>query len=151
MTSRLAVVVACALLAACDHGKPFFPETYRDSYTEVRNCRQSVDHDLNRVRVLASPEALAAYTSRTSPFPDGAVVVKEEYDFGDSTCSGPIKQWTAMRKLPDGMAPAMLDWEWQRVDSGRGVQSTNDARCFGCHTMCGVAPDGYAGTCAIPP
>jgi hypothetical protein len=149
---RLAVVVvACLALASCDHGKPFFPVEYRDTYTEVRNCRQSADHDLDMVRVLASPEALAAYRDRTGTFPEGAVLVKEEYEFGDLGCTGPIKQWTAVRRLPDGTAPEMLGWEWQKVDSGRGVSSSNDSRCFNCHTMCGREPDGYMGTCAIPP
>ncbi len=150
------VLVAAGLLAACgDDGdepseeQPAFPADYADSYTEVRDCRPSADHDLMNIRILADQAALDAYESRDEPFPEGAVVLKEEYDFGDDNCSGEIQQWTVMQKLPKGDNDN-LGWLWQRVDDERNITRTNDARCVGCHTGCGVAPDGYEGTCAIP-
>lgn len=133
-----------------DGDPPSFPEDYLDSYVEVRDCRGSGDHDLNNIRILAGPSALAPYQSRSAPFPVDAVVIKEEYDFGDLTCTGPIKQWTVMQRLPDGSSPATLDWTWQRVDDKRKVQAQDEPRCISCHQGCGVAPDGYDGTCAIP-
>lgn len=129
---------------------PFFAADYEASYVEVRNCRASGDHDLHNIRILADPDALAPYEGRTAPFPVDAVVLKEEFDFGDATCEGPIVQWTVMRKLEAESSPGTLDWSWQQVDADRVVVAEDLPRCIGCHTGCGVAPDGYDGTCAIP-
>ncbi|MBL8976398.1 MAG: cytochrome P460 family protein [Myxococcales bacterium] len=153
MTPR-PLLAAALLLAACPDDEPgeqpSFPADYAASYVEVRGCRGSGDHDLNNIRILADPAALAPYQGRSAPFPVDAVVLKEEYDFGDQTCSGPIKQWTVMQRLPTGSAPDQLDWAWQRVDDQREVLDRDPPRCVGCHTGCGVAPDGYQGTCAVP-
>ncbi len=147
------------VLAACpgdggdddDAGvEPFFPADYAADYVEVRDCRGSGDHDLNNIRILAGPSALTPYQGRLEPFPVDAVVLKEEYDFGDLSCEGPIKQWTVMRRLPTGSSPATLDWTWQQVDEQRRVVDQDVPRCIGCHTSCGVGPDGYEGTCAVP-
>ena len=117
----------------------------------MRNCRRSGGaHDINHVRVLADPNAVAIYNDRSGPFPEGAVVLKEEYDFGDSTCSGPILQWSVMVKRAAGTSPETLDWQWQRVDRLGNVASEDDSRCIGCHEGCGVAPDGHDGTCTVP-
>jgi hypothetical protein len=130
--------------------EPDFPADYVDSYVEVRNCRGSADHDLNNIRILASPSALEPYQNRMEPFPVDAVVLKEEYEFDDPMCEGPIKQWTVMRKLAEGSAPDTLDWAWQTVDLQRNVVDEDDDGCFNCHSGCGNPPDGYEGTCAIP-
>jgi hypothetical protein len=129
---------------------PFFAEDYAASYVEVRNCRGSGDHDLNNIRILADPAARSPYEDRAAPFPEGAIVLKEEYDFGDPTCEGAIEQWTVMQKLAAGSSPDTLDWAWQRVDDERIVVEEDPPRCIGCHTGCGVAPDGHDGTCAVP-
>lgn len=141
------------LAAACggdDGAAPVFPADYAASYVEVRDCRTSADHDLGRIRILADPAALAPYRDRAAPFPAGAVVLKVEHDFGDTDCTGPITQWTVMERLADGDGATTLGWRWQRVDAGRGVVTEDEPRCIGCHTDCGVAPDGYLGTCAMP-
>ena len=143
-------VVACTGDDGDDGPPPDFPADYAASYTEVRDCRGSGDHNLNTIRILASPEALSPYQGRAEPFPPGAIVLKEEYDFGDSACAGPIKQWTVMRRLPAGAAPDALDWAWQQVDAQRRVVEEDAPRCIGCHKSCGVAPDGYEWTCALP-
>ena len=74
--------------AACttDLGPPLFPVDYTTTYQQVRNCRFSLEHDLVRVRVLASPEALTPYTGRSQPFPTGAIVLKEQYKNSDTSC-----------------------------------------------------------------
>ncbi|HEY0989935.1 MAG TPA: cytochrome P460 family protein [Kofleriaceae bacterium] len=126
-----------------------FPTDYASSYVTVRSCRASGDHDLNHVRVLADPLAAEAYMRRDRPFPTDAVVLKEEYEFSDDTCTGPVKQWTAMVQLAAGTSPSTLDWHWQKVNGGN-VVSDNEPRCYGCHATCGVPPDGYRGTCAVP-
>jgi hypothetical protein len=131
--------------------EPLFPEDYAATYTEVRDCRSGADHDLNNVRVMADPAALGPYTDRVSPFPDDAVLVKEEYDFGDDDCTGAIVQWTVMvRGVAEDAPEGNLGWRWQRVDPDRNVMSADDPRCFDCHSLCGVAPDGYDGTCTVP-
>jgi hypothetical protein len=155
-----ALAVALVVVSGCpgddgpsDDGsesEPFFPDDYDASYLEVRNCRGSGDHDLNNIRILADPAARTPYEGRVVPFPVDAVVLKEEYDFGDTTCEGPIKQWTVMQKLAAESSPDTLDWSWQRVDGDRMVVEEDPPRCIGCHTGCGVAPDGYDGTCAVP-
>lgn len=135
--------------AACgtDAAPPAFPAGYAATYTEVRACRSSSDHDLHKIRVLADPAALAPYRDRTAEFPIGAIVLKEEYDFADGACSGPVIEWTVMEKLATA---GNLGWSWQRIDLDRDVVTEDDGRCISCHTQCGGAPDGYAGTCAVP-
>jgi hypothetical protein len=151
LTLALLALGGCPADDVQDGGpEPDFPADYESSYVEVRNCRGSGDHDLNNIRILASPSALAPYQDRLEPFPVDSVVLKEEYDFGDLTCEGPIKQWTVMRRLPDGSSPDTLDWAWQRVDLQREVVEEDAARCIGCHQSCGQAPDGYGWTCAMP-
>jgi hypothetical protein len=153
MAVRAALLLAFVLLACGDDTapvEPLFPANYADTYTEVRDCRQSGDHDLNIVRILADPAALAAYSDRMDAFPPGAIVLKEEYEFGDVDCEGPIRQWTAMEKLEVGADATNLDWFWQRVDADRRVATQNDPRCASCHRGCGVPPDGYDGTCTVP-
>lgn len=161
MTTRriIGAALSLALLAGCDDEttsdptggeEPAFPADYAASYTEVRDCRQSGDHDLNIIRILADPAALTPYLDRAEPFPEGAVVLKEEYEFDDMTCSGAIKQWTVMVRLADGAAPDELDWKWQKVDAERNIASEDEPRCYGCHTACTADNDGYEHTCAVP-
>ena len=153
MSRRVWVVCVLGALGAisCDDDgrEPMFPEDYLSTYVEVRDCRQSGDHDLNQVRILADPAALVPYRDRLEPFPEGAVVIKEEYEFGDVDCSGPIRQWTVMVKLAEGADPANLDWFWERVSASRRVVDEQNPRCAGCHDDC-VPPDGYDFTCTVP-
>jgi hypothetical protein len=149
-------VLSLALLACGgDDGggePPVFPETYAATYTEVRNCRFSLDHDLRRIRVVASPEALTAYMGRTDPFPVGAVVLKVEYDDDDTACAMAPIGFTAMQKLAAGTDTAMLDWKWQELDGDRKALTDRPiARCAQCHKDCGKPPEGYDGTCTTSP
>jgi hypothetical protein len=128
---------------------PAFPSAYAASYTEVRGCRSSGEHELNNIRVLADPDALVPYRDRLADFPVGSVVLKEEYDFGDTSCGGEVIRWTVMARLAPGSSAQTLDWYWQDVDGSRRVVSENDSRCIGCHQGCGAAPEGYEGTCTV--
>lgn len=152
--AALVVVAACNGADGADDetagDPPLFPADYAASYVEVRNCRGSGDHDLHNIQILADPAALGPYQSRVNPFPVGAILLKEEFDFGDLTCAGPIKQWTVMQRLAAGSSPDTLDWSWQRVDVDRKVVEVDTPRCISCHTGCGAPPDGYEGTCAMP-
>lgn len=153
-TLRTSLLVVGVIAACGDDGssgaQPLFPVDYAASYVEVRDCRPSGDHDLKNVRIVVDPLSVDAYQLRDRPFATGAVVLKEEHDFGDASCSDPPVGWTVMVRLPTGSSPATLDWEWQRVDGEGTVMTQNEPRCIGCHTACGVPPDGYQGTCSIP-
>lgn len=140
------------LLASCggDDESPLFSSSYLETYVEVRNCRPSGDHDLNNIRILADPAALGPYNNRDQNFPLGSIVLKEEFEFDDSDCSGPVKQWTVMQRLADGDSPEALDWEWQKVDADSKVVSMDPLGCARCHSGCGSLPEGFDGTCAVP-
>lgn len=128
---------------------PLFPADYVASFTEVRDCRSSTEHEFNRIRVLADLAALEPYQTRQGEFPVGAVVLKEEYDFSDTDCTGDVIRYTVMSRLPEGSSPETLDWQWQDVEPSRRVKTENDSLCIGCHTTCGVPPDGFEGTCTV--
>lgn len=153
----LGALLAGAALAACsDDGdgapagpEPPFPVEYRAQFVEVRSCRSSTEHDFNRVRVLADSNAAGPYLGRDADFPVGAVVLKEEFDFADTDCTGEVIGWTLMERLPRGSSPETLDWRWQDVAPSRTVLTEDEPRCIGCHTTCGVPPDGYEGTCTV--
>lgn len=148
-----ALLVLFLIAAACgdDGGTPLFPDDYAATYVEVRDCRRSGGaHDVNHFRVLADPTALATYNDRSGPFPEGSILLKEEYDFGDSTCAGDIVRWSVMLKRAAGTTPETLGWTWQRVDPVRDTIELDSSRCIGCHEGCGVAPDGHDGTCTVP-
>ena len=144
------------LAATCGCGDPepepsataAFPADYAGSYVEVRDCRKSADHELEHIRVLADPAALEPYRNRSGEFPGGAVVLKEQYEASDDTCSGPISQWTVMQK--DTSTSDRLGWSWQRVDADRCVVETNTPSCVSCHSACSAGSIGYDGTCAEP-
>jgi hypothetical protein len=152
---RFRAAFTAALLAACsDESQPeepaaAFPEDYASSYTELRDCRKSGDHDLSFVRILADARATAPYANRAEAFPDGAVVLKEEYEFDDDTCSGEILRWTVMVKA--SAATERLGWNWQHVGPDRSVVEQNGSRCQTCHADCGPSSAfGYDYTCAEP-
>lgn len=146
----IASALSCASVLALGCGGeaevPVFPDTYASTYQEVRDCRRSPDHDLNYIRVLASPEAADPYMGRAQPFPVGAIVLKEEY--ADAACQD-LDGFTVMRKEEAGYAPSTGDWSWQRVSADRDVVPIDEARCIGCHSLC-TPPEGYDFTCAVP-
>lgn len=129
--------------------EPFYPADFEAAYSEVRPCMPSGDHDLNNVRILVDAAAMGPYVERVDPFPVDAVVVKAEYDFGDTACAGEISFVTVMKKLAAGSSPDTLDWAWQKVSVEREVLEEDTPRCISCHTGCGVPPDGHDGVCAI--
>jgi hypothetical protein len=137
---------------ACDDddpGPPLFPADYAATYAEVRDCRRSIDHDSQYIRVLAAPDALAPYRDRVVPFPTGAVVLKAQYEDDDDACAGAILQYTVMARLDDGADPDRLDWAWQRVTADREVVADEPTeRCAACHASCQAG--GYDHTCAEP-
>jgi hypothetical protein len=153
--ARLASTLALGwlLATACADPPPSvvaaFPADYAASYVEVRSCRKSADHELEFIRVLADADALGPYRDRVDAFPDGAVVLKEQYEASDATCSGPVTQWTVMQK--NRAAKERLTWDWRRVAADRRVVEADTPACHGCHAGCTGAPQlGYDFTCADP-
>ena len=144
MRVRTVALLLALFAAGCPSPEPIepvFPEDYASSYTEVRDCRRSPEHDLAYIRVFASPDARAVYETRAGDFPEGAVIVKEEHATAD--CDD-LTGWAVMRR--EG-----ADWRWQDVAPDRVVIEDGALpRCAGCHAGCGVPPDGYQGTCAVP-
>ncbi len=132
--------------------EPLFPADYASTWTMVRDCRTSTSHDFHGIIIYADPEAAPPYLERDAPFPVDSVIVKEEYDLGDTECTGDIVQWTVMKRLEEGSAPAaQLDWFWQELDENREVTTQNDSRCYACHLNCDGSPaDSYINTCAVP-
>ncbi|MDB4961819.1 MAG: hypothetical protein JWP01_1818 [Myxococcales bacterium] len=127
------------------------PADYAQTYQQVRNCRFSLEHDLIRIRVLASPDALTPYNGRTAPFPVGAVIVKEQYAEDDTNCAGPIVDYTVMKKLDAADTTAEnMGWSWQEVSATFRSTDADIKRCTNCHKDCGNPPDGYDATCAVP-
>lgn len=146
-----AALAFVALVTGCPTPEPpvdpIFPENYASEWTMVRDCRRSIEHDLSFVQVWADPVAAAAYTSREGTFPNGSLIVKEEFD--DPGCTD-LSGWTVMRREAD-FAPAAGDWRWQEVAADRTVVDDGSIfRCFSCHEDCGEPPDGFDWTCAVP-
>jgi hypothetical protein len=145
--SLLLVVVAACGSGGDDPEPALFPASYATTYTAARPCQPSTDHDLHHIRILVSADAATPYADRTTAFPAGAILVKEEYARTDDTCAGPIVELTAMKRLAAGASPALLDWSWQRTKPDFEPIAIEDGNCSGCHAQC---PGGYAGTCAPP-
>jgi len=114
---------------------PVFPANYRDTYTEVRDCRFSTEHGGVYIRVLANPIAAQPYINLANPLPVGSIVIKEEYS-SDPTCTvqDNLAQWRVMRKEAPGFDPVAGDWHWQWVDPDRSVRFNDKTTCIGCHT-----------------
>lgn len=160
MSLRISLAAAALILfAACVPGTgadagvdagpvadPFFAEDVEGSYTEVRDCRSSIEHELRYIRVFADDVAHEPYTTRPDGgFPEDAIVVKVEY--ADDGCTDVIG-YTAMKRLADGASPEALDWHWQEANGNQKVFSDGPLlRCVGCHERCDGA---YDATCTEP-
>lgn len=125
-----------------------FPQDLTSTWTEMRDCRHSHEHELRYIRVFASPSAEVPYASLdpATPYPVGALLVKAEYD--DAECASPIG-YTFMQKLEEGASEAGQDWLWQRQDMDRNVlESGAPPRCVTCHKHHCAPPNGYDLSCA---
>lgn len=114
--------------------EPYFPDNFRATYVEVRDCRLTLEHADNgavNVQVFASPECATQYQAGTYPMPQGAVLVKPMWS--DGGCSQ-LVGYVVMRKGPPGTAPNFGDWEWQEVNAAGEVLSTGvQSACLTCH------------------
>jgi hypothetical protein len=166
---RSFVFLACALLGtACPLEAPqpdaavtdaspdvapptsLMPADYRQRFVEVRDCRNSIDHDLNHILIRTDRDTAPLYRTGPFPLPVGTLVVKEEY--GDAICAE-LTGYTLMRKEAPGYDPRFGDWHWQRLDArgrvladGKGEGAT--LRCASCHASAACRTRDF--TCAEP-
>lgn len=142
LLAALAIVAGLTSCGGDDDPGPQPPERFFPldlaGFTEVRNCRPSVEHFPN-VRVLIDSAAATAYVDSIYPFVEGTVCVKIVYN--DDFCAQ-ILEYNVMRKGPPGTAPASGDWEWQVANANGEVTASGQlAECISCHTDCTFGRD----------
>jgi hypothetical protein len=127
------------------------PADYASRFLVVRDCRNSIDHDLNRILIKADPTIAPLYLDGPFPLPAGAVIVKEE--FSDPGCTNRVG-YTLMHKEAPGTAASYGDWRWQKLDAtgrvlldGVGIGGTV-TRCASCHAATDCRARDF--TCAEP-
>lgn len=136
-------------LSGCPSPPVPFPADYETAWTEARTpCTLSHDHELTYIRVFVNDLALGPYRDQSSRYPEGAALLKVEYE--DEDCST-IRDYVLMERLGPGEAPEDLEWAWERYDASRRV--VTDRRfepetCINCHVChCGEPPYGWQLTC----
>ena len=128
--------------------EPFFPANYREAFTEVRDCRNSIGHSAT-IRVYVNAIGVEAYLADANPLPEGTIVVKEE--FGGTACSddADLVFWRAMMKESAGFDPGDGDWRWQMVSApDRDVLLDTKATCIACHSSPDCVARDYM--CTVP-
>lgn len=131
---------------AADAGVPVFPADYLSSFTEVRDCRQSIEHELEYVRLLVPADQAAEISRCMTPgttcdaaLPVGTLLVKPQYL--DPGCTDLLRV-TAARRETAAAAGDRAAWRWQEVTAAGAVTVDGDgsegaaARCVGCHAAC---------------
>lgn len=112
--------------------EPIFPADYRNTFVEVRGCRNGIEHGAT-IRVFANDVAARAYLENASALPVGSIVVKEEFEGTDCDRDNELIRWRAMRKEAPGFDPEDGDWHWQWVNPDRSVRFDDKRTCIGCH------------------
>lgn len=110
-----------------------FPANYRETFTLVRECRNSIEHG-STVRVWVNAIGAADYQAGTNPLPVGTIVVKEEFEGTNCNDDSELKLWSAMKKEAAGFDPVDADWRWQEVRApDRTITLSDKSTCIGCH------------------
>jgi hypothetical protein len=136
----LVALIAATACAQVDNPNPeqVLPVDYLTSFVQVRGCRPSIDHMLSIV-VRTRADLAGVYDEGPYPFPEGALLVKEQYR--DGGCMD-LAEYAVMKKRESGYDPNGGDWQWYRLDERQHVvESGKIARCVGCHRACGAARD----------
>lgn len=149
LAGRAPVLAVLALVGCPAPESAPFPADYETAWNEARTpCTLSHDHELRYIRVFVNDLALDAYTTHESRYPEGAALLKAEYD--DPECQSLI-DYVLMERLGPGEAPENLEWAWERYDADRHL--VTDRRfepetCINCHVChCGEPPYGWQLTC----
>lgn len=117
--------------------EPIYPADYRTSFTQVRDCRFSIEHDGVNIRVWANDIALAAYLAEADELPVGSVIIKEEFAGGTCDSDDDLTLISAMRKEDPGFDSEDRDWHFQEVTpSDRRVVNNSKTDCTECHRTC---------------
>jgi cytochrome P460 len=138
----LVLGIAAVGCAQVDSPNPemVLPTDYRTAFVQVRGCRASIEHFPSNVIVRVRPELASLYESGPYPFPEGALVVKEEYR--DSQCQD-LTGYTAVRKEKAGYYAEGADWQWFRLDSlGTVMRKGHLKDCANCHSSESSCPGG---------
>ena len=125
-------VTPMATATASPAPTPIFPADYRSTFTEVRDCRFSIEHGGVNIRVLANAVAAQSYLNNANPLPVGSIVVKEEFN-GTGCNDADFVRWRAMRKEAPGFDARDGDWRWQWVERDGSVLFNDKSTCIGCH------------------
>ena len=112
-----------------------FPENFRESFTVVRDCRNSIEHEAT-VRVWINAIGEAGYLDDAATLPEGTIVIKEEFAAGADCDDADLAFWSVMRKEPAGFDPAANDWRFQEVAApNRRISLDGKSTCIDCHTV----------------
>lgn len=105
------------------------------SWTKVNAERKfSEGHGKTYVDVYVKPELADTYRAATGPYPQGATIVKPQYQSKDA--AEPDKL-TVMVKREDGYDPDNANW-WYGVYSAGGTEVLDQGKiemCIGCHVQ----------------
>lgn len=116
----------------------WFPADWAARWTQVRDCRFSIEHDGRSITVWASPEGASAYRDGRYPLPEGTVLIKPLY--ADGRC-GELEGFAVMRKEEGA-------WQWKLTDAQRRPMTPErPGSCVGCHVAC---TEGRDLTCTDP-
>jgi hypothetical protein len=149
-STLVAALLCCSLgFVGCededDTPVSLLPLSYPSGFTEVRDCRFSVEHSAVNIRILADAPGTAVFADESYPFPTGTLVVKEEYR--DMACTE-LQGYTLMERRAEGDDEAVDGWAWQRLDASARWTGPEDVQaCTGCHRHCTMGRDGV---CADP-
>ena len=124
-------------------------ETLALEYAQVLPCRDSHDHDLRSVRILANAAAVERYVQCVrlghpcdAPFEVGATLVKYEYEL-PGCVPAELVSITVSERLPDGSFPEGGDWRWLRLGPDLKVEEDGaPTRCLDCHRQHCAPPSG---------
>jgi hypothetical protein len=134
MRSGFLFVLVLAACAEVDSPSPkmVLPSDYRTAFVPVRPCGPVNEHGLISVVVRVRNEQSSVYDNGPYPYPEGSLIVKEEYR--DDQCTD-LSGYTAMRKEAPGYFPAGGDWQWFRLDPyGVILQDGKQPACSQCHS-----------------
>lgn len=137
MRSRLLLVAV--VLSACaevddPNPKMVLPGDYRTAFVPVLRCDQGAEHGPINIVVRVRSELAAQYDNGPYPFPEGTLIVKEEYR--DQECAD-LMGYTAMRKEQSGYFPESGDWQWFSLDPyGVVLKDGKQPTCTKCHADC---------------
>jgi hypothetical protein len=144
---RLSLFVwsAVAALGCAEDSPPettaIFPPDFTERFTELRDCRQSIEHELEYVKLFVPPDQVALLercvqpdSPCADPLPTGTLLIKPQYL--DAACTQLLRITAAARvaDLPLGDPNA---WRWQTVSpAGVVLQDGQPDGCVRCHSAC---------------